>query len=189
MRQHEQAHQTAGGRYTRGGASFSYTSGPDGRRYATGGEVSIDMSSEKTPEATIAKMNTVRRAALAPMDPSPTDRAVAASAAQKAASARQEQVKKRMEKATQGSRPGRGDMAIGKKEETGEIAAESMTQPLDESAGKMSLPGVTKEASSTQGTKDAGGGLNATLKQPANKAYNGTISEPAPSRPTFRAVA
>ena len=82
VRQHEQAHIAAGGAYVRGGASFSYATGPDGQRYATGGEVKIDTSPVPgDPEATIRKMQAVRSAATAPAEPSAQDRAVAADAA------------------------------------------------------------------------------------------------------------
>lgn len=81
VRQHEQAHVAAGGRYVRGGPRYTFTTGPDGKRYATGGSVDIDTSPEATPEATIVKAQVVRRAALAPAQPSPQDRAVAAEAA------------------------------------------------------------------------------------------------------------
>ncbi len=81
VRSHEQAHLAAAGQYAAGGASFSYTTGPDGKRYASGGEVPIDVGREKTPEATIQKMRTVKRAALAPANPSATDRQIAAQAA------------------------------------------------------------------------------------------------------------
>lgn len=82
VRTHEAAHVAVGGMYVRGGARFSYTTGPDGRAYATGGEVSIDRSpAPNDPKATIQKLQQVRRAALAPADPSPQDRAVAAAAA------------------------------------------------------------------------------------------------------------
>ena len=81
VRTHEAAHVAAGGMYVRGGARFSYTTGPDGRAYATGGEVSIDRSAVPgDPAATIQKLRQVQRAALAPADPSPQDRSVAAGA-------------------------------------------------------------------------------------------------------------
>ncbi len=83
VRQHEQAHLAAAGGYARSGASYSYTTGPDGKRYATGGEVSIDTGAASTPKATIQKMEVVKRAAVAPAEPSPQDRAVY-TAAQKA---------------------------------------------------------------------------------------------------------
>lgn len=79
VRQHEAAHQAAGGSHA-GGASFTYTRGPDGKNYATGGEVPIDVSTESEPAATIAKMEQVKAAALAPADPSPQDMRVAAQA-------------------------------------------------------------------------------------------------------------
>lgn len=79
VRQHEAAHQAAGGSHA-GGASFSYTRGPDGKNYATAGEVPIDVSSESDPADTVAKMEQVKAAALAPADPSPQDMRVAAQA-------------------------------------------------------------------------------------------------------------
>lgn len=80
VRAHEQAHMAAAGGLVRRGVSLSYEKGPDGRRYAVAGEVSIDTSPESDPAATIAKMRSVRAAALAPADPSPQDRNVAAAA-------------------------------------------------------------------------------------------------------------
>lgn len=83
VRAHEAAHMAAGGGYT-SPASFEYDTGPDGQQYAIGGEVQIDSSPVPgDPQATIAKMDVVIRAALAPSDPSPQDRAVATEAQQK----------------------------------------------------------------------------------------------------------
>ncbi|MBY6265074.1 hypothetical protein EI613_24595 [Azospirillum sp. 412522] len=79
VRQHEAAHQAAGGSHA-GGASFTLTRGPDGKNYATAGEVPIDVSPESEPAATVAKMEQVKAAALAPADPSPQDLRVAAQA-------------------------------------------------------------------------------------------------------------
>lgn len=98
VRRHEQAHVAAGGPYVRGGANLEYTQGPDGRMYATGGEVSIDVSPERSPEATIQKAQVVRRAALAPAEPSPQDRAVAAAATRLETQARQELSKGQVKK-------------------------------------------------------------------------------------------
>jgi hypothetical protein len=95
VRAHEAAHAAAGGQYVRGGATFQYQKGPDGKMYAVGGEVSIDASPVKNdPNATIMKMQTVERAAMAPAEPSGQDRAVAAAAAATAAQARQEVAQK-----------------------------------------------------------------------------------------------
>ena len=87
VRAHEAAHMAAGGGLT-SGMSFSYQTGPDGKRYAVGGEVGIDTSPGKTPEETILKAQRIRAAALAPAKPSGQDRAVASQASQMEASAR-----------------------------------------------------------------------------------------------------
>jgi hypothetical protein len=92
VRTHEAAHIAAGGQYVKGGATYQYQKGPDGKMYAVGGEVSIDTSPVKgDPQATVAKMETIKAAALAPADPSGQDRAVAAEASQEEAQARQEE--------------------------------------------------------------------------------------------------
>jgi len=83
VRTHEQAHAATGGQYA-GSPQYEYTTGPDNKRYVTGGEVSIDISEEPSAEQTLRKMQQVRAAALAPAQPSSQDLKVAAEAAQKA---------------------------------------------------------------------------------------------------------
>ncbi len=91
VRQHEQAHLAAAGPYANGGPTYDYQRGPDGKQYAVGGEVSIDTSEvPDDPEATVAKAQTIRRAALAPAEPSSQDRKVAAKATTMEAKARRE---------------------------------------------------------------------------------------------------
>lgn len=90
VKAHEAAHKSAGGTLA-GSVSYTYTRGPDGRNYITGGEVQIETSGGQTPQDTIARMEQVVRAALAPADPSPQDRAVAQQASVQAMQARQEQ--------------------------------------------------------------------------------------------------
>lgn len=97
VRAHEQAHLAASGGMARGGASYDYQSGPDGKRYAVGGEVQIAMKSGKTPEETIRNAEQVRSAALAPANPSSVDQQTAAAAARMAQEARQELSAKSME--------------------------------------------------------------------------------------------
>ena len=91
VRAHEAAHKGAAGSLARGGATFSYQSGPDGHRYAIGGEVSIDTSEvPDNPQATIIKAQIIYRAAMAPAQPSSQDRSVATNAKQMEAQAQQE---------------------------------------------------------------------------------------------------
>ncbi len=90
VRAHEMAHVAAGAGLVTRGASYTYQRGPDGQRYAIGGEVQIDTSPGRTPEETLAKAERIRAAAMAPADPSPQDHAVAAQAGRMAMEARLE---------------------------------------------------------------------------------------------------
>ncbi|MEJ5348651.1 MAG: putative metalloprotease CJM1_0395 family protein [Desulfosoma sp.] len=91
VRAHEQAHIVAGGRYVRGAARFEYQRGPDGKLYAIGGEVTLDISPVPgDPQATMAKMQVVKQAALAPAQPSTQDRVIASKADMEIQKARQE---------------------------------------------------------------------------------------------------
>jgi hypothetical protein len=96
VRAHEQAHAAVGGQYA-GTPQYDFETGPDGQRYAVGGEVSIDIGEESTPEETLRKMQQVKAAALAPAEPSPQDLRVASEATQRAFEARSEISEQRSE--------------------------------------------------------------------------------------------
>lgn len=100
VRAHEMAHVAAGGALILRGAQYEYETGPDGVRYAVGGDVLIDTSPGRTPQETVEKAQRIIAAALAPADPSPQDRSVAAKATQMAAEARIEIVLQEREAAT-----------------------------------------------------------------------------------------
>lgn len=91
VRAHEQAHKNTAGDLAVGGISYTYQTGPDGKRYAIGGSVDIRLKSGGTPEETVRNMERAQRAANAPQSPSGPDRAIAARAAQYAAAARRAQ--------------------------------------------------------------------------------------------------
>ena len=82
VRAHEQAHINVGRDLITSGPNYEYTYGPDGKRYAVGGEVGIDTSPEREPEANIDKGQRIQDTALAPADPSPQDYRVAATGKQ-----------------------------------------------------------------------------------------------------------
>ena len=129
VKAHEAAHKAAGGGLT-GPASFSYTTGPDGKRYATGGEVSVDTSKVPgDPQATLIKANQIRAAALAPAEPSGQDRKVAAQASQMAADARAEMA--------QQQRKGNGD------DQNTRDSIQITRQPLYDNSGSLSSSGGT----------------------------------------------
>lgn len=82
VRAHEAAHQAVGGSLA-GAASFRFAIGPDGARYAVGGEVPISIVTVSgDPQATIRNARQVHAAALAPAQPSAQDRNVALEAVQ-----------------------------------------------------------------------------------------------------------
>lgn len=111
VRRHEQAHIAVGGDLIRGGATYSYTIGPDQKRYAVAGEVSIDTSPADTPEATIPKARHIHETALAPADPSPQDRSVASIAVQMENQARSEVRAQKVEEARQSRQDGQDRQA------------------------------------------------------------------------------
>lgn len=98
---HEQAHKSVGGDLT-GPVSYTYTNGPDKRRYIDGGEVSIQIKEGSTPEETLSILQRVRDAALAPADPSPQDLRVAASATSQMQQVRSEIAKDNYEEFSEG---------------------------------------------------------------------------------------
>lgn len=90
VRAHEQAHARVGGQHA-GSPEYQFERGPDGKSYAVGGSVSISTAPVPgDPQATVQKMEQVKRAALAPAEPSGQDRRVAADAEAKRTNARAE---------------------------------------------------------------------------------------------------
>jgi hypothetical protein len=121
VRAHEAAHMAAAGGLATGGASFTYQKGPDGGNYAVGGEVNIDTSAvTNDPEATLRKAETIRRAALAPADPSSQDRKVAAAATQMQAQALADLSEQRRKQQTQAAQAYLANLSDSRGEESGD---------------------------------------------------------------------
>ena len=81
VRQHEMTHKAMLGTDA-GAITYTYQIGPDGRPYAIGGSVEVNTAKATTPEASIAKAQRLRMAALAVGDPSAADMSVALEADQ-----------------------------------------------------------------------------------------------------------
>ncbi|TWC33236.1 SprA family protein [Pseudomonas sp. SJZ079] len=129
VRAHEQAHAAVGGSYA-GAPSYTYSRGPDGQRYAVGGEVSIDTAAvSNDPQATLSKMEVVVRAALAPAEPSSQDRSVAAQAQAQMAQARVELAELQRDAATEKTRAEPADQAP-QEQPSGLQEPTRQTQPL-----------------------------------------------------------
>ena len=116
---HEMAHKAMGGRFA-GAISYSYTQGPDGKSYISGGEVPIHVPASGDPKETLRNMEQVQRAAMAPGDPSGQDMNVAARAAAAAARARHDVAAAKGEDASASP--------LGRKEEGGIKSGAASTQ-------------------------------------------------------------
>lgn len=143
VHRHEQAHKAAAGQAATSGPTFSYQTGPDGRRYAVGGEVQIDTSSvPNDPQATIRKMQQVQRAANAPAEPSSQDRQVAAQAAAAEQKARAELTQQRSDET------GKTDGQVtGKTSVSGKTPAQAGLNTIEETDR---LPDESRESKSTE---------------------------------------
>lgn len=80
VKAHEQAHIAAAAGINASAPSYDYQEGPDGQKYAVGGEVNVSFNETGDPEKDKASAETMKRAAMAPADPSSQDRAVARNA-------------------------------------------------------------------------------------------------------------
>jgi SprA-related family len=106
VKTHEMAHLSAAGGFALGGSSFRYQTGPNGVRYAVAGEVPIDISAvQGDPQATMQKAETIRKAALAPTNPSAQDQRIASKASVMSAKASAEL----MQLSQQQDNPGGGE--------------------------------------------------------------------------------
>lgn len=121
VRQHEQAHAAAGGANT-GAPSYTYKTGPDGKRYAVEGEVSVRYSGSADPDKIIEEAQRVKRAAYAPAQPSAQDRAVAREADQKLNQARQDLLMQDLAGSEKGSELSPKDIVANKSAESTEQA-------------------------------------------------------------------
>jgi len=150
VRTHEQAHAAIGGGFA-GAPSYSFARGPDGKSYAVGGEVGIDVSPvADDPAATLRKMAVVQRAALAPAEPSAQDVQVAAQAQASAILARAELVEL----------PTAADAAAGPAKPNGKITAAETVDNADKAARIELDPEQTRTARQSQPSAQA---VNAAL--------------------------
>ncbi len=151
VKAHEQAHASVGGAYA-GSPSFTFKTGPNGVRYAVAGEVPIDTSAAGTPEATLRKSEQVARAALAPANPSPTDRRIASSAQALASKARFE---------------------------IAQLAADKIRQSNADTQARINGEEIDNTPSLESGSSFSGGRLLSALATDATEQVGGQISASA----------
>ncbi|MDY6124226.1 MAG: putative metalloprotease CJM1_0395 family protein [Campylobacter sp.] len=150
VRAHEAAHMAAGGGLT-SPASYTYERGPDNKMYAVAGEVGISTSEGNTPQESLNKAQTIRRAALAPADPSPQDLKVAAQAASMEMNARAQIMQEKMAQNSQN--PNNSNEASGDGN-----ARNSTVNSNVNSAGNSRIPSINQPSST--------GGYYAAINDP-----------------------
>ena len=131
VRAHEMAHMSVGGGLT-SGPYYDYQTGPDDKRYVTGGHVNIDTSKASTPEQTVVKARQIRAAALAPAAPSPQDRSVAVQATQMEQSAQMEVVEKKAQEQQQAVEDAKKSSGAELEKDEGQGLAEVKADPSNE---------------------------------------------------------
>ncbi len=181
VRTHEQAHAATGGQYA-GSPQYEYTTGPDNKRYITGGEVSIDVSEAKSPEETLRKMEQVRAAALAPAEPSSQDLKVAAEASQKAVEARTDIAEENREALSSTS----GESAENSGSSTIEEASDTpfMGQSVNDAIGEASKTqdDIISEGSGSRSLNIEQQGISELLQARIGRIQNAYTQAYTPSR-------
>ena len=181
VRAHEMAHKGAAGSHG-GSISYTYQTGPDGKKYAIGGEVPVDISPVSgDPQATIAKMQTIRRAALAPADPSSADRRIAAKASQMVVKAQAELMVE--EKEAPKTLQGKEERQERQSDETGKGGAYGPSETQGAHVPKASPDAGTQAATHERGV------TNPALQpdSPAPRADSSAQQVPVNSTETFEA--
>ena len=177
VRAHEAAHMAAGGGLT-SPASYTYERGPDNKMYAVAGEVGISTGEGNTPQESLNKAQTIRRAALAPADPSPQDLKVAAQAASMEMSARAQIMQEKMvqnSQNTNNSNETSGD-AVNSAENSTENSNVNSTGNSTENSTRNSV-GNSAENSNVN---SAGNSRIPSINQPSSTGgYYAAISDPA----------
>lgn len=173
VRAHERAHKTAAGELARGAISYTYQIGPDGRRYAIGGEVRIDASPGNTPEESLERARKIRAAASAPSAPSAQDHSAAADAAQLEAEARSQLRENERENGESRSSLDGPVQGISGPPELGG-PAESISgppQPLNRAAERLDMP-WTRSDSLLFVLEENGAGRDGSARQAAFAAQD-----------------
>ena len=181
VRAHEQAHKSAAGGHS-GAISLSYETGPDGKRYAVAGEVPVDISPVKgDPSATIQKMQTIQRAALAPADPSSADRRVASRARQYANQARMDlQIEQREAQSHPGFNKGTNTSKESTDRETrADLSTQKAAAPQAAAPQAAALQAAAQDTNKSAASSDQRNGPVSEQEQ----ATNATVNEIEKARP------
>lgn len=177
VKAHEQAHIAAGGSYVRGGARYDYQTGPDGKKYAVGGEVSIDTSAvEGDPQATINKAQVILKAALAPAEPSGQDKAVASQARQMMASARKELMSEKINTNSENTAD-----ATTENSTTAANNNKNATESSNQESSTIDASALSQTSNTVEAAADTNAGTNADTSAPEMAQTQAPTFSPASS--------
>lgn len=168
VRAHEAAHMAAGGGLT-SPASYTYERGPDNKMYAVAGEVGISTGEGNTPQESLNKAQTIRRAALAPADPSPQDLKVAAQAASMEMSARAQIMQEKMAQNSQNTN------------NSNETSGDAVNS-AENSAENSNVNSVENSAGNSTENSNANSTENSNVNSNTNSAGNSNVNSAGNSR-------
>lgn len=177
VRAHEAAHMAAGGGLT-SPASYTYERGPDNKMYAVAGEVGISTGEGNTPQESLNKAQTIRRAALAPADPSPQDLKVAAQAASMEMSARAQIMQEKMAQNSQNTN--NSNETSGDAVNSAENSAENSNVNSVENSTGNSTENSTRNSNVNSTENSTENSRIPSINQPSSTGgYYAAISDPA----------
>ena len=182
VRAHEAAHMAAGGGLT-SPASYTYERGPDNKMYAVAGEVGISTGEGNTPQESLNKAQTIRRAALAPADPSPQDLKVAAQAASMEMSARAQIIQEKMAQNSQNTNNSNETSGDGNaRNSTANSNVNSAGNSTGNSAGNSNVNSTENSAENFAGNSNINSAGNSRIPSinhsSSTGGYYATISDP-----------
>lgn len=169
VRAHEQAHLSAGRGVVTSGAQFQYTYGPDGKQYAVGGEVGIDTSPERKPQANIEKGRLIQAAALAPKDPSPQDYRVAAVGGQLVSQGQTDLVREQQAQRNLDAQKAQADRDAARKQQETSTPAATPAMEATPIATPTQAPAASRSANADNAIR-----LDAPVSVPAANATSAT---------------
>lgn len=179
VRAHEAAHMAAGGGLT-SPASYTYERGPDNKMYAVAGEVGISTGEGNTPQESLNKAQTIRRAALAPADPSPQDLKVAAQAASMEMNARAQIMQEKMAQNSQNTNNSNETSAGNSNVNSAGNSAENSAVNSAENSNVNSVENSTGNSTRNSAVNSAENSRIPSINQPSSTGgYYAAISDPA----------
>lgn len=144
VKTHEQAHISAAAGLSTSAPTYEYQVGPDGKRYAIGGEVNISFVESKDPEANITNAEKMKNAALAPAEPSGQDYSVARNADSIIAQAQKELSQQKTEESKTNNQTSDQTESLGTTADSSETTIEQPSANQTSRVSKVPVSGLSQ---------------------------------------------